>query len=613
MIVGLDTDILKEFKRNEPIYKRKPKPSFKNEYERDKYYDKKKRVWLEGADGLTGMHIYYLEEILLENRVTAETYYPICRDIDVLLFHKIEELRKIHKWMYVTKGRGIGLSTLAFSIPHWFFRMYPGSRCVATTGKDKSTLSQLFSNYFMHAYGNLDELIKPLYVNKNETQKESFLKMQIKTRNDNGDIILKNSSFICKETSDGPKSPTAFSGYGAIYGIFDELPLHPRRADLIKSAKEIFIDPLTKDIKGFLLAGGTIEDSLTNEDLLQLQAFIEGNEALNFHNVFIPASWGSRMTNGWSNVEEAEARIYAKRAELEKLEDKSYLKAEIKNNPLSLEEIFDMGGSGKIEEDVIGIVKETIKLNNINKVVNPTYQLVDMGGQIITNPKKDAPFVILEQPKEGVSYVIGNDGTGTTQQSGVIDGSDVALIVTKMFDPSDVESSYTPIAYYAERPKSFEDSYIKQTSMIKLYNKFGLARVRLQANQANEHFGAYLVKQGLQKVIGFRHDLGGVAKENKNKMGTYVTDDVIDWQYRQANRVLRKYGRHFKIKRLLEEILLPYDKNTDILDAWLMCLIEMGISFDEVKEKKKPATRVVYENIIGADGNWKRIKKEIKA
>ncbi len=607
MIQGLDLDILKQFKRNEPIYVRKPVPNFATTLERDKYYANKKKIWTEGAYGLTGMHIFYLDEILLENRVTGESYYPICRDIDVLLFHKIEELRKNNKWMYITKGRGIGLSTIMFSLPHWFFRIYAGSTCVATTGKDKKTLGNLFSKYFMTAYNNMDELIRPLYINKNETQAESYLKMQIKTRGKDGDVIIKNSSFICKETSDGPKSPTAFSGYGAIYGGFDEIPLHPRRSELLKSAKEIFIDPLTKKVEGFLLAGGTVEDVLTNEDILSLKDFVEGCESLNFHHVFIPATWGNNMTNGWSDIKKNEEDILKERAKLDLLEDKSYLKAYTKNNPLNIDEIFEMGGSGKFEEDVLGKVKETLKVNA--KTPQPTYKLVDMGSNIIANPSDKGEFIILEHPKDTVTYYAGNDGTGTTKQSGVETGSDVALIIVKGFDPNDPESSYTPIACYAERPKSFEDSYVKQTMLLKLFNKHDNLKIRLQTNQANEHFGAYLIKQGLGKKIGHRHDLGGVAKENKNKMGTFITDDVIEWQYRQANRVLRKYGHNFKLKRVLEEILLPYETNTDVLDAWLMCLIEMGISFDEVVQKKKAIQKIIYDNVLQKDGTFKRTKR----
>lgn len=613
MIQGLDTSILSQFEKNKSIYTRKPVPSFRTDYERDKYYENKKKIWTDGAHGLTGMHIYYLDEIYLFNRVTGETYYPICRDIDVLIFHKIEELRKDFKWLYITKGRGIGLSTIMFSIPHYFFRMYPGSKCVATTGKDKKTLGHLFSNYFMHGYNHMDELIKPKFINKNETSAESYLRMMVKAKGKNGEIEFRQSEFICKETSDGPKSPTAFSGYGAIYGGFDEVPLHPRREDLLKSAKEIFIDPLTKEIKGFLLGGGTIEDSLTAEDIIKLQKFIDGCQALNFHHAFIPATWGNCMTNGWSDIKLAEEKIMRKREELEKMEDKTYLKAEIKNNPLTLDEIFEMGASGKFEEDIIQKVRQTIKVVNSEiksgLLTEKPYTLVDMGGQIIASPTKESPIIILEPPQSGVSYEAGNDGTGTTKQGGVEIGSDVGLIIVKRFDPNDGNlPSYTPVAWYAERPKSFEDSYIKMTNVLKYYNQYGLLKLTLQSNQANEHFGAHLIKQGLEKIIRMRFDLSGKGNENKNKMGIFVTEDVIEWQYRQANVVLRKYAHLFKCKRLLEEILLPYDTNTDILDSWLMCLCGLGLNFDAPPKPKKDPPKEIIMQFNQAKGIYEEIE-----
>ena len=616
MIEGLDVDILKQFKRNEPIYVRKPIPTFKTEYDRDKYYDNKKRIWVEGEGGLTGMHRFYLDEILLENRVTGDSYYPICRDIDVLIFHKIEELRKKNKWLYITKGRGVGLSTIMFSIPHWFFRMYPGSRCVATTGKDKKTLSHLFSTYFMHGYSNLDELIRPAFINKNETTSESFLRMQIKTKDSDGNLVMKNSSFICRETSDTLKSTTAFSGYGAIYGGFDEIPLHPRRADLIKSAKEIFVDPMTKDIVGFLLGGGTIEEQLKPEDILELKSFVEGCEGLNFHHAFIPATWGNCMVNGWSDLEKAEIKIREKRAELDKLEDKTYLKAEIKNNPLDLDEIWGMGGSSKIEEDVIEKIIHTIKVvgneKRTGKDYEKPYTITQVGADLIVAPALKSPIVLLEPPQPGVKYEAGNDGTGTTKQGGVEEGSDVSIVITKMFDPNENNlPSYTPVAWYAERPISFDNSYIKMTNLLKHYNQHGLLNLTLQSNQGNEHFGAHLIKNGLEKIVRMRFDLSGKGTVSKSKMGLFVTPDIIDWQYRQANIILRKYGHNYKVMRLLKEILMPYDKNTDILDAWLMSLCGMGIDFDKVIEKKQ-TVRYRYDKNLREDGTFEIKKVLIK-
>lgn len=112
--------------------------------------------------------------------------------------------------------------------------------------------------------------------------------------------------------------------------------------------------------------------------------------------------------------------------------------------------------------------------------------------------------------------------------------------------------------------------------------------------------------------------MSGKGHVNKNKMFIYRTPDVIDWQYRQANIVLRKYGHNFKFKSLLEEILLPYETNTDELDSWLMCLCAMGADFDKVVVKKvrtKPprlvwnavTRRYEYEN---EDKRWDAVYQE---
>lgn len=580
-------DVLNNFKRGEPIYVRKPIPTFKSESDKVKYYEKKYDLWRNGDGKLTGMHLYYLDNIKLANRVTGEETFPICRDIDVVIFHEIERLRKLNKWMYITKARGIGLSTLMFTVPFWYFRMYPNSTCVATTGKDKKTLGRLFSSYTMFAYENMDESIKPPFVNKNETASESFLRVNVKVKTDEG-VKYKLSRFECKETSDGPKSPTAFSGYGAIYGAFDELPLHPRRAELIGSAKEIFRNPITKKIEGFLIAGGTVEDSVSGEDLANLKSFVENCEGFNFEHLFIDATWGRCMENGWSDRDKAREEILAERALLDKLEDKTALKNEIKNNPLTEQEIWDMAGSKMFDDDVVDIVKSTMQNNRDTSPEILPYNLTNMGGDIKAEPVRVSPVHILERPKRGVKYFVGIDGTGSTKQGGVISGSNVGFVITKMYDPQAPETSYSPVVIYTERPKSFEDCYIKMANLIRYYNFDGLCKVQAESNQGNEHFGAYLIKEGMERVIMMRQDLSGKGFTNKNKMFTFRNPDVIDWQYRQANIILRRYGHRFKFNKLLEEILLPYETNTDILDAWLMCLCGMGADFDKVVEKKKP-------------------------
>lgn len=590
-LIGLDIDILKDFKKNEPIYTHK-RPSFSSNLEKARYYEKRRKVWETGEKGLTGMHIFYLDEIMVENRVTGDSYNPICRDIDVLIFHKIEELMKQNKWMYISKGRGVGLSTLMFALPHWFFRMYAGSRCVATTGKDKKTLSYLFSNYFMYAYNNLDDSIRPTYINKNETASESFLKMEIKTKDHNGDVILKKSEFICKETSDKPKSPTAFSGYGAIYGGFDELPLHPRRAELIKSAKEIFIDPMTKKIKGFLLAGGTIEDTIDAAGIAQLNEFIKNCESLNFHNVFIPATWGNNMINGWSQIEQNEKAILEKRKELDLLDDKTYLNAEIKNNPLTLEEVFNLGGSSRWDDYAIERINLQAKHLSIpsNQPNIGHYSVVEREDDMLAVPNPKSNIKIYQHPEQNTNYILGIDATMSTDNtSGASGNSKFALLVMKGIHPQS-DSEFSPVCTYIERPKDFEVTFDTVIRILKYYNKYGNAKIAGELNATGGVLVEKIQRLGMANTIIARKDLNKSGWVNTKKPWFYRVDSIVDWQYTQMNRYFKKYAERVKFIELIQDAQKGDSANTDILDAFAAAIWGFGsgdILEGKTNEKKR--------------------------
>ena len=62
--------------------------------------------------------------------------------------------------------------------------------------------------------------------------------------------------------------------------------------------------------------------------------------------------------------------------------------------------------------------------------------------------------------------------------------------------------------------------------------------------------------------------------------------DVREWQMRQANSFLRKNISSIKCIPLLQQMLLPVDKNADILDAWLMTFIAMPFNFWDAEIKK---------------------------
>ena len=604
-IIGLDVDILKDFKKNEIIYKSKKPKEFKSNLEKARWYEKRKKVWETGEDGLTGMHIFYLEEILLGNRVTGDTYNPICRDIDVLLFHKIEELRKKNLWMYVTKGRGIGLSTIMFTLPHWFFRMYAGAKCVATTGKDKKTLSQLFSNYFMSSYEGLDDLIRPTYLNKNETASEAFLRMEIKTKDKGGNVILKKSEFHCKETSDKPKSPTAFSGYGAIYGGFDELPLHPRRSDLIKSAKEIFIDPMTKKIEGFLLAGGTIEDNIDSQNIAEIQKFISECEALNFHSVFIPATWGNNMINGWSQIDENYARIMKEREAKAKMTDSSYLNAEIKNNPLTLDEIFSMGGSKRFEEYTVERINLQIRElsipSNQPPIVPTSIIETDEGFKSYPNP--NSAIKILEHPQDNTDYIVGIDSTMSTDNtSNGKRNSKFGLVVIKGVHPQS-KYEFAPVCTYLERPKDFEITFDTAIRILKYYNKFGRAKIAGELNATGGVLLEKIQKLGMRSTIVARKDLNKSGWVDTKKAWFSRVEAIKDWQYTAANRYFKKYAERVQFIEILQDAQKADEANVDLLDAFLAALWGFGsgdiLEGKTIKKEPSPIMGVRFNPSTG--------------
>lgn len=609
----LDDYCLKTLKAKAPIYVREEIPLFKTLVDKQLFYEKKHRLWSEGNGTLTGAHIHYLDNIPIQNRVTGRKTYPIARDVDVIIYHQIELKRKLKRWLYITKGRGLGLSTIGFTLLFWFWRMFPGSTCVATTGKDKKTLARLFKKYTLFAYDKMDENTRFGYKNRNATMSESYLNVNVKVINDKGEEEIMESSFECRETTDSPDSVTAFSGYGAIYGLFDEVPLHKRRSDLLKSAKEIFIDPDTKKIEGFLLAGGTIEEKLTPDDLAAIRNFIENCEALNFDSIFIPATWGRNMENGWSDLAKAEAEIMAERAELNKLDDKSFLHAHIKNNPLSLEEIFDLGGSNRWDQytiEKINFQKREVE-NKKGPPVFP-YIIISNGNKVHAEPSTKGRVKILEPPVDGVKYILGVDGIMTSEltQSDNSKGlSQYAAMVMKGVHPGGA-FQFSPVALYSERPKSIEDANRMALEMLRYYNQFGRCRSIGELNAAGEHLLQMIINAGLGNTVIYKRALTRTGWVDTKTPWFYRNDVLRDWQFEAANVYFKKHVDTCWFRDLLEDCGKPENYNTDVLDAFLACLYGWGtgdLLGEKPKENRKSTMWVKKGTKADGSPNWVQI------
>lgn len=577
-----------------PILEWKPKPTLRTPYERDKYYASEKVKWIEGVGDIPGTLYHKTMEQKIKDRDLGSVFRPICRDVDLMIHQEIRDCRKAGEALVVIKGRGVGLSAEMGCLANYFMKVYPGTTTLLTS-QAQAKISSLFSEKVAVTYDNYDDDIKPVEVNRNETKSSCYLRVQQLYINSEGKEQLNMSKVLCRETSESTASASAFSGEGAIFGAYDELFLHKRRTELVRSSTSCFVNQKTRITTGFLLAGGTVEDTLTNDDLAALKVLVTEIQThgrlgtMKARLLFIPSWYGTFMTNGWSD-EKKGREWWEKEVEvLDKLGDTSALRAFKMNNPMSLEDIFELSKGNRFEDDV----SEKIILQHKNVVAAniPITQcnLIEISNQVESSVNKKGNVFILENPKPNVEYYLCVDGVATGSESGANDGSNVAGTIVKMYDPAG--DSYAPVAIYTERPKTVEQSYINLLATAKYYNKYGgLKNIVAEANSSTtDHFSTFLKRHDWYNKFLDRQDLSGKGHSNTRKKGQYIDVNGRAWQMRQANIFLRKHIGVIKMIALLVDMMKPAAENADILDSWLMFFVGVGPDFDRPLPPKKPS------------------------
>jgi hypothetical protein len=581
-----------------PLMIRQPKPtSFKTSLDEMKYWATEIKRWREGYEGIPGMMYWYVTQVKLKNRITGEVFRPTPRDADLLIFSTLEDCFKKGESPFIIKGRGIGLSSIGMNMCHYFHRVYPGSKSIATS-KDKMTLGTLFTDKTMVSFDELDPAIKPDLLNKNQTKSEAYLKVGFKYLDKEDLEKYAECEFTCRDTQESDKAATNFSGSGAIYGFADEAPLMPRFQKFFDSAREVFTNHSMNRMEGLLFSGGTCEDTIKSEDISRIMNIWYNAQTMHIRPLFIPATFGKHMVNGHSNHKKAEEEILKRREELKSMPDS--LKAYIKNNPLTIDEIFDIGRGGRWEDDVTDILIRQEKIILSSKPPVHPYKLVKVSdNHIVAEPAKESPLLILEHPKPGIKYFIGIDGTATSKESSQgkeSQNSNFALVVRKGADPNG--DSYRMVAELELRPDKMEQVYIMAANIIRYYNKYDLCKVSAEGNAGNaEHFGQFLSNEGLKKVLDSRKKMDASGKEVTDKVFFYRDVGMLDWQYRQGNIDLRKYGPSILFIRTVRSMMKPLEENADLTDAYLACQVGMGANYDKIVEKKvvKPRQTVSYE------------------
>lgn len=581
--------------RRSPYFVYKPPPIFNSTYEEQKWLAQEKKKWIEGDGDVPPMLYFYLSQGFVKHRVVPEGHdsveRPMARFASLWMHQEFERTKKKKKVQMVFKGRNVGLSTEAGAICNYYARVHAGSNCIVTS-KDQDGISVFFQEKIYVPYQHMDSRIRPDELAKNATKQKCYLKLGVSHLGNDGNEKYSISTINLRETSDTPRSPQNFSGQGAAFGCFDELPLHPRKEELLNSAIECFRNPFTKELDGFLLAGGTFEESMTPDDIQGFKNLIDNKELWDCEIMFVPFWWSFKLDAAGYPDEKGAFEWWETQAEkLQKYPSK--LNAFIRNNPRTMEDIFETASGGRWEDDTLEVLKaqRTAVLNA--DISCPKYHFVNLNKTVTPTLNNNGKFWMLETVQPQCKYALLIDGITKGTDVGNNEGSKFASVVVKTLDPRGTQ--YLAVNIYCERPKTTEAAHYNVLNQILYYNQFGgVEIIQMEANAGMDSFWTFMTKEGFHHLIGRAKDLSGKGWTNKNNLGQQRTPNIIKFQYEQGNIFIRKYPQALQMLPLIDELLTPMSIDSHITDAWLQFFCAYP-NFDErpkPKPKPKPKTMI---------------------
>ena len=267
--------------------------------------------------------------------------------------------------------------------------------------------------------------------------------------------------------------------------------------------------------------------------------------------------------------------------------------------PETQNEAFDVMTSTFFAERVV----EKYKLiwDEVKDLDERRANIVVIDDKIHTVPNSKAPFWFLEEPKDGVDYFLLVDGVGTGTESGAEEGSDVAGIIAKMFDPS-TGLPFEFVAYFRKRPQTIEQSYEYLIDLCKYYNKFKRFK-KIQAEASNstaDHLPDFLRRHNLIQWAMKRRDYSGKGYVEIDKYFQPINQWSLSYAMREMNMILDKHPNAVRMKGIVSDFLLPADKNADLRSAALMLPFVLPPNFDQPPKPKSPkvtySTKLIWEN-----------------
>ncbi len=591
-----------------PKHVYEPVPVFKKTVDQQRYWELQKERWIEGYNGLTGPHYFYLQECWLKAGTKGDLIRPFWRDVDEFMFEGIQLAQtKGRNECGIIKRREVGLTSIgAGCLPMYYMRVYPGCTVIMTSC-DKPRIYKMFNDKTMVVYNNMNKSIQPKVVSLNQTKNNVYLKSKITTVVD-GVEQVREGDIYCQETVENPK---AFSSTRCAYGFFDELPLHTKREKLIASSEACFMDSGVKS--GFLLWGGTIEDGIGTETLIDMRQMVADSEGAGRSLIFVPAWMGLEnitengkvvkiMKNGYSDKERGTAWVEAELERREKYESATRYQGFRKNYPLTIEGALEISDGGILPVEIMEALNDREKVLRANPPPIGKYKLIRQeDNSVVAVPHKRGKFLILSHPQEGILYTSGTDPI-PFNDAAIADGSDYALTM-KDYD----NQNY--VGFYAERNMDADD-VIENCILFQDYY-FG-AKTMLERNVGGVALAKYKDAGRSDLLANQPTSLGIKFIDKRVKKGYYKNEQTSGRCNDLLIKYLKQYASSISFERMIEEIRRYLIDNTDLLDAMLANeLYDADITKKKAKKMGKSRIKRVPMMIRDKDGKTIRIIQEI--
>lgn len=563
--------------------------------ERDLWWGHEEEYWVEGRFGLYGSHYFALTQGTIKNAF-GQKLRPLWRDLDEdLIYPAYHEAMRTSHDLLITKRREAGLSVIFGGVmPVYNSFIHPGGTALLTSA-DKDRMATLYKDKTRVMYDNFDAEYKPSVVS---TRQGNLLHMGVLDRQ-TGTVTGLDSKIICEETV---KKPDAFEAYRATYIFLDEFFLHPKAAQVLRSAQASVKSGFRK-IAPIVMGGSAGEASL--EGHVQGKQIWQNAEALKVIIVFLPATKGimeapeldkngketgkilNFCPNGYSDEEAAREWIMRTRDDLDKISDKTYLETFIKQYPLTIDEVFSGINKGTFPEDVVNIMKNQERIILASPPPVSRFDLHrDADQKIYEVPNPNGDFVILRKPIEGHTYIGGSDPIPFN--SGDLNNGSAHSTVIKDID----ENAY--VAYLKERALD-PHSIVRKSSMLQEW--YFNAKMMVEKNRGGVLINTYK-DYGLTHLLAPKPTvLGKGFKPSDGDFGFHKGEEAAERINAYLIEYFRKYGHNMWFQEVIEETYKYLVENTDLLDGIGACELYHKAIIEKYKkinpEVKKHTLRVL--------------------